>query len=144
MAKTGQDMKPSEVTKRYWEFRNGLGPLKTQEDLLTTNLENRHEVQHHNHKKHDMPLNHIPSGKVFRPETSVIPKPRKKYYKPIIHEAREGEVPLKVWLANESEATGKTTKCLYTQIVRGKLPHLILRHVNSRVCFVRVPNNFEI
>lgn len=130
---------------KAWEACKSTMDLpKTQSELLTTSLENRHEVQHHNHKKHDMPINHLPTGKVFRPESSVTPKARKNYYKPIIHETRDGEKPLKVWLADESKATGKTPKCLYTQIRRGKLPHLILRHVNSRVCFVHMPIDFEI
>jgi hypothetical protein len=117
----------------YNEIRSSMVLPKTPEQLLTTSQENRHPVEHHNHKR-GVNTKHLPTAKVFRPE-----KPKAPLIKPdkhIEHKARPGEQPIKVWAQEIIDREHIAMSTVWKRISRGKYPGLKRRWVNARIVFV--------
>lgn len=58
-------------------------------------------------------------------------------YVPRTQSVVEGEVALKVWVADEARRTGRTMAAIYKRIYSGCYPDMRLRRVNKRVVFVK-------
>lgn len=79
----------------------------------------------------------LPSAKP-QPRAAQLkaPKPKRPRLK-LLDRAREGEVPLKEWVAAEAVRCGCSLSCIYMRLSRGDYPHLQKRRENARVIFVK-------